>query len=135
MYVQNSRTLSSIQEVMNLSNLKKLPTSMVWLPKLDSRRHSIRTCQNLNEHQCFRFSLHDMYQSNLSSLWIEKKVSGIPKIIVPVQQEATADELEEAYRSEVWNPSRGRVVSQKSLAIQAARVELQTLRNEAKAGH
>ena len=47
-------------------------------------------------------------------------------------QEATADELEEAYRSEVWNPNKGRVVSQKGLTIQAARVELQTLRNEAK---
>ena len=50
-------------------------------------------------------------------------------------QEATADELEEAYRSEVWNPNRGRVLSQKGLAVQAARVELQTLKNEAKVGY
>ena len=47
-------------------------------------------------------------------------------------QEATADELEEAYRSEVWNPGKGRVQLQKSAAVQAARVELHTFTNEAK---
>ena len=47
-------------------------------------------------------------------------------------QDATADELEEAYRSEVWNPGKGRVQLQKSSSVQAARVELHTLTNEAK---
>ena len=48
-----------------------------------------------------------------------------------VAQEATADELEEAYRSEIWNPSRGRIQAHK-LGFQAARVDLRTLTNEAK---
>ena len=49
-------------------------------------------------------------------------------------QEAAADELEEAYRSEVWNPTRGRLSAQKGIPLQAAKVDLQTLTNEAKVG-
>lgn len=40
--------------------------------------------------------------------------------------------MEEAYRSEVWNPSRGRLSAQKGIPLQAAKVDLQTLTNEAK---
>jgi len=47
-------------------------------------------------------------------------------------QEAAADELEEAYRSEVWNPSRGRLNFQKGIPLHAAKVDLQTLANKAK---
>ena len=46
-------------------------------------------------------------------------------------QETTADELEEAYRGEVWNPARGHTEEQKQ-GITAARVELRTMTQECK---
>lgn len=42
-----------------------------------------------------------------------------------------ADELEEGYRGEVWNPARGYVQPQKQ-GMNAARLELRSLINEAK---
>ena len=47
-------------------------------------------------------------------------------------QESTADELEEAYRGQIWDPSRGHTEQQKQ-GITAARLELRTLTHEAKA--
>ena len=46
-------------------------------------------------------------------------------------QETTADELEEAYRGEVWNPARGHTEEQKQ-GITAARLELRTMTQECK---
>ncbi len=42
-----------------------------------------------------------------------------------------ADELEEGYRGEIWNPARGHVKQQKQ-GIEAARLELRSLINETK---
>ena len=50
---------------------------------------------------------------------------------VTFPQETTADELEEAYRGEVWNPARGHTEEQKQ-GITAARVELRTMSQECK---
>ena len=52
--------------------------------------------------------------------------------MICVLQETTADELEEAYRGEIWNPARGHTEQQKQ-GITAARLELRTLTHEAKA--
>ncbi|CAL5218604.1 g301 [Coccomyxa viridis] len=49
---------------------------------------------------------------------------------VPLK-ETTADELEEAYRGEVWNPARGHTKEQKQ-GITAARLELRTMTQECK---
>ena len=46
-------------------------------------------------------------------------------------QETTADELEEAYRGEIWNPARGHIEEQKQ-GITAARVDLRTMTQECK---
>lgn len=42
-----------------------------------------------------------------------------------------ADELEEGYRGEIWNPARGHVQRQRQ-GIEAARLELRSLINETK---
>ena len=42
-----------------------------------------------------------------------------------------ADELEEAYRGEMWNPARGHTEEQKQ-GITAARLELRTMTQECK---
>jgi hypothetical protein len=47
-------------------------------------------------------------------------------------QETVADELEEGYRGEIWNPARGHAAPQKQ-GLSAARMELRTLVNECKA--
>ena len=47
-------------------------------------------------------------------------------------QESTGEELEAAYRSEVWAPQRGRVQRQPQ-GLLAARVDLLTFAAEAKA--
>ena len=52
--------------------------------------------------------------------------------MICVLQETTADELEEAYKGEIWNPARGHTEQQKQ-GITAARLELRTLTHEAKA--
>lgn len=44
-------------------------------------------------------------------------------------QEDTADELEEAYRGEIWNPAKGHTKEHKQ-GITAARVDLRTMTNE-----
>lgn len=46
-------------------------------------------------------------------------------------QETAADELEEGYRGEIWNPARGYLRPQKQ-GIEAARLELRSLVNETK---
>ena len=48
-------------------------------------------------------------------------------------QETVADELEEGYRREIWNPAKGHVKEQKQ-GVAAAHVDLRTLVNEAKVG-
>jgi hypothetical protein len=45
-------------------------------------------------------------------------------------QETTAEELESAYRSEVWHPFKGHL--QQHGGLRAARVDLNSLTNEAK---
>lgn len=50
---------------------------------------------------------------------------------VETLQETVADELEEGYRGEIWNPARGHAQPQKQ-GVTAARIELRTLVNECK---
>lgn len=50
--------------------------------------------------------------------------------VMSVQQETTAEELESAFRSEVWHPFKGRLLQHGGL--RAARVDLNSLTNEAK---
>jgi hypothetical protein len=52
--------------------------------------------------------------------------------IVWCPQETTAEELENAYRTQVWHPFKGHL--QQHGGIRAARVDLHSLTNEAKVG-
>ena len=67
--------------------------------------------------------------SSITMLQLRRLHAGL--ILDSEMQESTADELEEAYRSGVWLPERGRLTNFHGTT--AAKVELLTLANELKA--